>query len=81
MAVIVLLVNAVFGGIGALIRGVLGLLVAQAGSALTTTFAMATLAQAYHQLVDLEPETAEPSGDEAAGGEEEEDEGDEEDGE
>lgn len=62
VAVIGLVVSAVFSGFGLLVRGVTGLLVAQAGAALTTTFTAATLATAYRQLLAREAEgPAEPA--------------------
>lgn len=50
--VIEVVVSAVFG-IGGIAGGFVGVLFAQAGSALTTVFSLATLAAAYDQLVEL----------------------------
>lgn len=53
--IIVVVVSAIFGGVGGLIRGVIGLLIAQIGGALTTTFSLAVLANAYTQIDSEEP--------------------------
>ena len=63
---VTLVVNAAFGLPGALVGGLGGILVSQAGSALTTVFGAAVLARTYVQLAEPEPElepgTESPSG-------------------
>lgn len=49
-----LVVSGIFGGIGVFVRGVVGVLIVQAGSALVTTFTIATLAHAYTHLRDID---------------------------
>ena len=57
--IVEIVVSAVFG-IGGLASGLVGVVFAQAGSALTTVFSLATLGAAYNQLVALpEADTSE----------------------
>jgi hypothetical protein len=55
VVVVELVVSAVFG-VGGLVDGVVGVVLVQFGSALTTVFTLATLAAAYDQLLALPAE-------------------------